>query len=372
MRYKVPFLDLKKEYQQTRPAIDCAVQHVLEDMQLSDGQNVKSLEDEFAQYCGTRFAVGVGSGTEALLLALLASGIRTGDEVITVSHTFIATVAVISFVGATPVFVDIDPRTYTMDPAQVTSRITERTKAIIPVHMYGHMADMDPILAVAKARGLVVIEDACQAHGAEYTGKKSGSLGDCGCFSFVYTKLLNAYGDAGIVVTNDLHLAERIRLLRDHGRSSKGVHTVLGLNCRLDEIHAAIVRLKLRSIEDKIAMRRTIANMYGQGLLGLDLRTPYEHAGSKHSYWQYVIRTSRRNELSRWLDSTGIGYGIYYPIPCHLQPACRHLGYTAGSLPATEHCSSEVLSLPIYSELEPTEVQQVIESLRNFFADEGA
>jgi dTDP-4-amino-4,6-dideoxygalactose transaminase len=335
-------------------------------MHFYEGENVKGLEKEFASACGTDYAIGTGSGTDALYLALLACGVGPGDEVITVSHTFIATVATIAFTGARPVFVDIDPLTYTLDPALLAAAVTPRTKAIVPVHLYGHPADMDPILAVAREHGLKVIEDACQAHGAEYKGKKVGSLGDAGCFSFVYTKILNAYGDAGIAVTGNAEIAEKIRLLHDHGRSGKDVHSILGLNGRLDEIHAATVRIKLRHLEHRLARRREIAALYSAALGSPRLRTPGEREGVAPAWWQYVVRTERRDELAAWLRGRGIASGIYYPIPCHLQEACRDFGDGPGSLPETEACVREILSLPIYPELAAEQIQAVIAAVQEF------
>jgi dTDP-4-amino-4,6-dideoxygalactose transaminase len=367
----VPLLDLKAEYATLKTEILESISRVLDGMQLYEGENVAALEAELAAYCGSRHAVGVGSGTEALLLTLLACGIGPGDEVITVSHTFIATVATIAFAGARPVFVDIDPRTCTLDVSRLEAALTPRTKAILPVHLYGLPADMDPILELARSRGLKVIEDASQAHGAEYKGKKVGTLGDAGCFSFVYTKILNAYGDAGIVTTSDDELAQKIRLLRDHGRSGKNVHSVLGLNCRLDEIHAATLRIKLRHLDHRLARRREIAALYEEGLGSSGVTTPWQPEGVRSAWWQYVIRSERRDDLAAWLKSRGIASGIHYPIPCHKQEACREFAGPARSLPETERCVAEILSLPIYPELEADQIRAVIAAVQEYGAQEG-
>jgi dTDP-4-amino-4,6-dideoxygalactose transaminase len=362
----IPLLDLRAEYHEHRDEILAAIASVLEEMHLYRGPNVRALEEEFAAYCGTRHAVGVGSGTEALLLAYMAAGIGPGHEVIVPSHTFIATVAPIAFLGARPVFVDIDPVTYALDAAEVEAAVTARTRAVVPVHLYGHPAHMEPLRAVARRHGLLLIEDACQAVGAEYDGRRAGSLGDIGCFSFVFTKNLKAYGDAGMITTDDDELARKARLLRDHGRIDKHQHQVLGLNCRLDEIQAAIVRVQLRYQEERTEGRRRIARRYTETLAASSLATPVERPRARHVYHQYVLRTPHRAALAHWLEERGVSTGIHYPLPCHLQPACVRFGFGEGSLPITERVVREIISIPVYPELEEEQIQRIIDALTEF------
>jgi dTDP-4-amino-4,6-dideoxygalactose transaminase len=365
---KVPFLDLKAEFQEQKQEIMAAIERVLEGMQLHNGPEQQALEEEFAAYCGVKHAVTVGSGTEALLLAYIAAGIARGDEVIVPSHTFIATVAPLAFLGATPVFVDIDPRTYEIDAQSVERAITARTKAIVPVHIYGQPADMSLIMNVAYHYGLRVIEDGCQAVGAQWEGRPVGSFGDLGCFSFVFTKNLKGYGDAGIVTTNSDAFAEHLRLLRDHGRSSKYVHSLFGLNCRMDEIQAAIIRVQMRLHERRTERRREIAHRYSEAFRDTALVTPYEAPQARHVYHLYVVRTpegkSTRHTLAARLDENGVASGIHYPIPCHLQAACARYGYRRGSLPVTERYVEEILSLPVYPELSDGQVDWIVEKVR--------
>lgn len=367
---KIPFLDLKAEFQEQKQEIMAAIERVLERMQLHGGPEQQSLEAEFAAYCGVKHAVAVGSGTEALLLSYIAAGIGHGDEVILPSHTFIATVAPLAFLGATPVFVDIDPRTYEIDAEEVEQAITARTKAIVPVHIYGQPAHMSLIMNVARHYGLRVIEDACQAAGAQWEGRAVGSFGDLGCFSFVFTKNLKGYGDAGIITTDSDAYAERLRLLRDHGRTSKYVHSVFGLNCRMDEIQAAIVRVQMRLHEQRTERRREIAHRYSEAFQESALVTPYEAPQARHVYHLYVVRTpegkSRRSGLAARLAENGVATGIHYPIPCHLQAACARYGYRRGSLPVTERYAEEILSLPVYPELSDGQVDWIVEKVREF------
>ena len=362
----IPLLDLQASYRHHRTEVLAAIDGVLASGLLYNGPNVQALEEEFAAYCGVRHAVGVGSGTEALLLAYMALDLRPGDEVIVPSHTFIATVAPLPFLGARPVFVDVDPRTYCLDPEQVRRAITPRTRAVVPVHLYGHPADMDSILSLARRHDLAVVEDACQAVGARYADRAVGAWGDVACFSFVFTKNLRAYGDAGMVTTDRDDLADRIRLLRDHGRVDKYQHEVLGLNCRLDEMQAAIVRIHLRRLEDDTERRRSIAGCYTRALRGSGLLTPTEAPGVRHVYHQYVLRTPHRGDLAAWLSEQGIATGIHYPVPCHLQPACASFSAGPGSLPVTERCVREILSIPVYPELEAEQVALIIDALRAF------
>lgn len=362
----IPLVDLKKQYQPLREEIFAELEKIFDSMHLFLGENVQAFEREFATCCGVRYAVGVGSGTDALHLALRACGIGPGDEVITVSHTFIATVEAIVLVGAAPVFVDIDPRTYNIDVAQVETKITDKARAILPVHLYGQPADMDPLLDMVRKYSLKVIEDACQAHGAEYKGRRVGSIGNIGCFSFYFSKNLGAYGEAGAVVTNDEEIAERVRILRDHGSKTKYHHVLIGTNARLDEIQAAILRIKLRRLEQWNAQRRAHAAAYNEALKGCEVITPFESPFAKHVYHLYVIKTDARDELREWLRAQGIATGIHYPIPVHLQKACHEYGDGVGSLPVTEQCAGQVLSLPMYPELEAHQIEYIAESIRSF------
>lgn len=371
MSERIPLLDLRAEYEPLKERVLAVVAEVLDGMQLYQGRYVKELEERFAAYCGTRYAVGVGSGTEALMLALWASGIGPGDEVIVPSLTFIATPAAVAFLGARPVFVDVDSETCTMDARQAEAAVTPRTKAIVPVHLYGQTADMEPIVALACRRGLRVIEDACQAVGAEYGGRRAGSLGDAAAFSFVFTKNLKAYGDAGMVTTDDAALARRIAMLRDHGRADKYTHPVLGLNCRLDEIQAAIVCLKMDCIEGWTEGRRRNAAFYNRALAGSGLGLPHERPGGRHVYHQYVVRSARRDALARHLSERGIATGVHYPLPCHLQEWCLPYGRGPGSLPVSEALSREVLSLPVYPELTAEQRERVASAVMESCASEG-
>ncbi len=363
----IPLLDLHAEYDPLKDELLARIAGVLDSGWFYLGQETPGLEADWAAYCGTRYAVGLGSGTEAVWLALLAAGIGPGDEVITVSHTFIATVAAIHFAGARPVFVDIDPLTCNMDVRQVEAAITPRTRAILPVHLYGQPADVAPLLELADRYRLWLIEDACQAHGAEYRGRRAGSLGHVAAFSFVFTKNLKAYGDAGAITTNDPAIDHKVRALRDHGRSGKYEHPTFGLNCRIDEVQAAIVRVKLAHLEAWTEARRQHAARLNAALADLDwLTLPVEAPGVRHVYHQYVVRTPHRDALAEHLRARGIQTGVHYPIPCHLQGACAHLGYGPGSLPETERAAREVLSLPVYPELTETQLNQIIAAVRSF------
>jgi len=369
---QIPLVDLKAQYQALKEEILEEIADTLEGMNLFLGKNVRALEEEFARYCGARFAIGVGSGTDALHLILRAMGIGLGDEVITVAHTFFATAEAIALAGATPVFVDIDPVTYTMDPSQIEGAITPRTKAIIPVHLYGQPADMDPILALAERHNLKVIEDACQAHGAYYKGKRAGTLGDAAAFSFYMTKNLGGYGEGGIVVTNNAELAKQVAMLRDHGSSEKYHHLALGVNGRLDEIQAAVLRVKLRHLDNWNSARRALARSYSRLLANSPVTTPIESPACQHVYHLYVIETSQRDQLQQWLRSKGVGTGIHYPIPIHEQPAFRRYGYRPGMLPVTEAKARRILSLPIYPELTQEQLEYVVHSIREFYSQLAA
>jgi dTDP-4-amino-4,6-dideoxygalactose transaminase len=355
----IPFLDLKAQYASIKTDIQQAVNHVFETGQFVLGEEVAAFETEFARYVGADHAVAVNTGTSALHLSLLAAGIGPGDEVITVPFTFVATVAAIGYTGAHPVFVDIDPASFTMDVAQVEAAITPRTKAIVPVHIYGQPADMDPLLAVARKHGLIVIEDACQAHGAEYKGHRVGSLGEFGCFSFYPGKNLGACGEGGMVVTSNPKHAETLRMLRDWGQSKKYHHVLKGYNYRMEGLQGAILRVKLRHLDGWTDRRRSRAVEYNRFLQNSDVERPREMPYARHVYHIYAVRTRDRTELQRTLTSHGVQTGIHYPIPVHLQEAYRDLGYVAGDFPHTERAANEVLSLPMYPELSNNQVELV-------------
>lgn len=360
----IPFVDLKAQYASIKEEVNAAILHVLETCQFTLGSEVAEFEKEFAAYCQADHGVGVNSGTSALHVALLAAGIGPGDEVITVPFTFVATVAAIHYSGAKPVFVDIDPKTFTMDPAALEAACTEKTKAIIPVHLYGQAADMDPILAFAKKRGLVVIEDAAQAHGAEYRGKRVGSLGDMGCFSFYPGKNLGAYGEGGMVVTNNPEYARSMRMWRDWGAERKYEHVLKGYNYRLEGIQGAVLRVKLRHLEAWTEARRSAAANYNRLLADSSVRTPLAMAHNRHVYHIYAIRTQQRLAWQAALQEQGIQTGIHYPTPVHLLPAYQDLGYAAGDFPHAESAAKEVLSLPMFPELTLPQIEEVTAALR--------
>jgi dTDP-4-amino-4,6-dideoxygalactose transaminase len=330
---------------------------------------VEAFEEEFASYCQARQGIAVNSGTSALHLALLAAGVGPGDEVITTPFTFVATVAAIQYTGATPVFVDIDPRSFTMDPSQIEAAISERTKAIVPVHLYGQPADMDPILSIAGKRGLVIIEDAAQAHGAEYKGRRAGSLGDMGCFSFYPGKNLGACGEGGIVVTNNSGFTRRIRMLRDWGAEKKYRHVLKGYNYRMEAIQGAVLRVKLRHLETWTQARRTAAAHYDRLLAGSGVRTPGAMPYAKHVYHVYAIRAKHRKSWQDALQNQGIHTGIHYPIPVHLLAAFADLGYAAGQFPHSELAADEVLSLPMFPELAEKDCVRVSDAVRSLAAE---
>jgi len=364
----IPLVDLKAQYRAIKPEIDAAVQRVLESANFILGEEVRSFEANFAAFCQAKHAVGLGSGSAALHLALIAAGIGPGDEVITTPHTFIATAAAISQVGARPVFVDVEPDTYNLDPDQIAAAITPRTKAILPVHIYGQPASMAPLLEIAQKYGLKVIEDAAQAHGATYQGKKVGTLGDCGIFSFYPAKNLGAYGDAGILVTNNDAIAKTVQLLRNQGRRDKYEHLQVGYNYRLDALQAAILNAKLPHLAAWNEARQQKAALYDRLLAGLPVTRPIVRPDRSHVYHLYVIRVPHRDELAAFLRSRGIETGIHYPIPLHLQPAYRQLGYRQGDFPVTERLAREILSLPLYPEISDEEVEQVVGAIREFFS----
>jgi dTDP-4-amino-4,6-dideoxygalactose transaminase len=359
----IPFVDLKAQYAGIKDEVNVAIQGILESCQFTLGSEVAAFEEEFASYCQAQYGIGVNTGTSALHLALLAAGIGPGDEVITVPFTFVATVAAVYYTGAKPVFVDINPRTFTIDVKAIESAITERTKAILPVHLYGQPADMDPILEIAKRHGLTVIEDAAQAHGAEYKGKRVGSIGDMGCFSFYPGKNLGAYGEGGMVVTSNAEYTRTIRMLRDWGAEQKYHHVLKGYNFRLEGIQGAVLRVKLRHLEKWTEARRAAAAHYDELLSDSGVQTPEVMAYARHVYHVYAIRTQQRSEWQQALQAKGIQTGIHYPIPVHLLPAYADLGYGKGDFPHAEQAANEVLSLPMFAELSRAQCQEVCEAV---------
>ena len=361
----IPFVDLKAQNASIKAELNAAIQSVLDSCQFTLGPEVEAFEAEFARYCHAGQAIAVNSGTSALHLALLAAGIAAGDEVITVPFTFVATVSAIQYTGATPVFVDIDPRSFTIDVSQIEAAITERTKAIIPVHLYGQTADMDPILSIARKRGLVVIEDAAQAHGAEYNGRRAGSIGDMGCFSFYPGKNLGACGEGGMVVTNNPEFTRKIRMLRDWGAEKKYQHVLKGYNYRMEGIQGAILRVKLRHLETWTEARRAAAARYDCLLAGSGVQTPDAMPYARHVYHVYAIRSERRQVWGETLGEQGIQTGIHYPIPVHLLPASWDLGYAAGEFPHSERAADEVLSLPMFPELTAEQCERVSDAVRS-------
>lgn len=355
----IPYADLRSQYRAIKSEIDEAVLRVLDSAQFILGEEVAAFEREFAAYCGTADAIGVNSGTSALHLALIAAGVGRGDEVITVPFTFVATAAAIEYAGATPVFVDIDRETLTMAPGEIERVITPRTRAIMPVHLYGHAADMDPILDIARRRGLIVIEDAAQAHGASYKGRSCGSMGLMAAFSFYPGKNLGAYGEGGAVVTSDPALAKKIRVMRSWGEERRYEHSVRGFNYRMDGIQGAILRVKLRHLEAWTEARRARAADYARAFAGTGIATPIERPGCRHVYHVYAVRLSQRDSTRAALQAAGIQTGVHYPIPIHLQPAHADLGYGPGDFLVSEEAASQVLSLPMFPELTSEQVEQV-------------
>jgi dTDP-4-amino-4,6-dideoxygalactose transaminase len=365
---QVPLVDLGAQYLTLKAEILTAFEEVLESMQLFLGPQLQAFERSFATYCGCDYGIGVSSGTDALALALRAYDIGPGDEVITVSNTFIATAEAIAMVGATPTFVDIDPETYLMDWSQLSAALTPRTRAVLPVHLYGHPAEMQPILDFAHAHGLHVIEDASQSHGATYQGQRVGSIGDIGCFSLYYSKNLGAFGEAGICTTNDGELAEKIRMLRDHGSRVRYHHEVMGVNARLDELQAAVLQVKMPHLDRWNAARQTHAQAYSEQLQDVVEAVPVVRAWGTHVYCYYVIQVAERDQFRKALEQVGIATGIHYPVPIHLQPACNRYGYTRGMLPITEALVSRIVSLPMYPELTAEQVERVVSAVRKHAA----
>ncbi len=365
MTDKIPAMELNSEYKEFQGEIDSAIQRVIHSGWYILGPELEHFEQELADFVGAKYAFGVGSGTDALHIALQALGIGPGDEVITVSHTFIATALAITFTGATPVFVDIHPDTYTMDPACVRVAVTPRTKAILPVHLYGQPAEMGPLLEIAQQFHLAVVEDACQAHGATYRGRQAGGLGDLGCFSFYPTKNLGAYGDGGAIVTSDPQLADRVRHLRNYGQDQKYYHSSMGTNSRLDEIQAAVLRAKLPHLMSNNSRRQVIAETYSV-MNGPRLKIPVVAEERTHIYHQYVVSTPERDALRGFLKEQGIDTLIHYPVPVHLQKAYTDLNIKVGELPFTEQAAAQVVSLPMYPQLTAEQIDRVVEAGSRF------
>jgi dTDP-4-amino-4,6-dideoxygalactose transaminase len=364
----IPLVDLQAQYRSIKPEIDRAVQGVLDSAQFILGSEVSAFEQAFAGYAGAGDCVALNSGTSGLHLALLAAGIGPGDEVLTVPFTFVATVAAIEYSGATPVLVDVDPVYLTMDPAAVEARITSRTRAIMPVHLYGQPADMDPILEIARRRNLLVIEDAAQAHGAEYRGRRCGSMGHMAVFSFYPGKNLGAYGEGGAVVTSDPEYARRMRMLRDWGQEKKYEHRMKGFNYRMDGIQGAILRVKLRHLEAWTDARRSHAAAYDRALAELPATLPSVRPGCRHVYHVYTLRLRDRERVQSALRERGVQTGIHYPIPVHLQPAYANLGYVEGAFPVAEQAAREVLSLPLFPEMTDEQLRTVVGAVREVTA----
>jgi dTDP-4-amino-4,6-dideoxygalactose transaminase len=365
----IPLVDLRAQYATIRDEVRSAIDEVLDSMQLTIGPNVRAFDKEWAEYCGTKHAIGVGSGTDALQLAIRACGVSNGDEVITVSHTFFATVEAIVYANARPILVDVDERSMLMDPGAVAAAITPRTKAIIPVHLYGRTVDMKPLRQIAQDRQITIIEDAAQAHGALLDdGKRAGTASRAAAYSFYCSKNLGAYGEAGSIVTNDDKLADDLRALREHGQSTRYYHPVVGYNARLDEIQAAILRIKLRRLDAWNARRRVLAKTYNTLLAGSGVITPEIPSGDRHVFYAYAIRVpdGKRDAMRAYLAERGIGTQIHYPVPIHLQEAAQFLGYRKGDLPVTERVANEVLSLPMYAELTDAQAERVASEVSAF------
>jgi len=364
----IPFIDLKKQYLSIKKEIDASITRVLESGNFILGENVRKFEEEFAQYCNAKFGVGVASGTDAIFLALLACGVKKGDEVITVPNTATPTVLAIWYTGAIPVFVDIDAETYNIDVSKIKKVMTKKTKAILPVHLYGQPADMGSIIDLAKDHNLRLVEDACQAHGAEYKGMKTGSFGDAGCFSFYPTKNLGCFGDGGMVLTSDQKIAQRVKALRVYGqKEGSGYHSFIkGFNSRLDELQAAILRVKLEKLDEWNDKRRKNVKLYNNLLENADLVRPTEAECCKHVYHLYVIRVRNRDKLQRYLLSKDIHALVHYPVPVHLQKAFSNLELPEGSFLVTERYSKEILSLPMFPELTEEQINEVSTAVKGF------
>ncbi|UCB51846.1 MAG: DegT/DnrJ/EryC1/StrS family aminotransferase [Candidatus Zixiibacteriota bacterium] len=364
---KVNFVDLKAQYQTIKPEIDKAIENVISNTAFILGKAVAEFEEQFAGYCGAKHCVGINSGTSALIMALKALDVGEGDEVITTPNTFIATAEAISFAGATPIFVDIEDGSYNLDPAKLEKAITGKTKAIIPVHLYGQPADMDPMLEIAEKKGVAVIEDSAQAHGAQYKGKKAGGLATAACFSFYPGKNLGAYGEGGAVTTNNENIAQKVRMLRDHGSPKKFYHEFIGNNCRLEGIQGAVLSVKLKHLDKWNEGRRENAALYRKYLEGTGVGVPEQMPYAKHVYHVFCIRVKDRQKLIDFLKEKGIFTNIHYPIPIHLQKAYQFLGYKKGDFPVTEGCMDQILSLPMFAELTEEEIKYTTDCIREFY-----
>lgn len=363
---KIPFVDLSAQYQNIKEEVDAAIASVIKTTAFILGPEVRQFEEEFAQFCNAKFAIGVDSGTSAIELIMRAYGIGTGDEVIIPANTFIATAYGVSYTGATPVFVEPTAHTYNIDVARIEAAITKRTKAIMPVHLYGQPVDMDPILDIAKKHNLIVVEDACQAHGARYKGKRTGAIGHAAAFSFYPGKNLGAYGDGGAITTNDERIAASLRRMRDYGQSEKYHHTELGYNRRLDSIQAAILRVKLRHLDSWNQARRDHANYYNKLLKGSKYVLPEIPSFAEPIWHLYVLQSENRDSLMKYLSGIGVSTGIHYPIPIHLQGAYENLGHKEGDFPLTERISHKIVSLPMYAEMSNEMIEYVVNGLNSF------
>ncbi|HJU55184.1 MAG TPA: DegT/DnrJ/EryC1/StrS family aminotransferase [Pyrinomonadaceae bacterium] len=362
----VPFVDLQAQYRSIKAEVDGAIARVVESASFILGREVEAFEAAFAEYVGARFCVGVSNGTAAIQLAMTACGVGAGDEVIVPANTFFASAEAVSTANATPVFVDADPVSYNIDPAKIEAAITERTRAILPVHLYGQAADLDPIFDIAERHNLIVIEDAAQAHGARYKGRRVGALGRAGCFSFYPGKNLGAYGEGGAVVTDDAEVARTLRLLRDHGSERKYHHEIIGYNFRLEGIQGAVLKVKLKHLDRWNALRREHASRYGELMSGSRLVLPRVMPYAEHVYHLYVVQTEARDRLQKALTEAGVQTGIHYPVPIHLQPAYSFLAHKPGDFPEAEHQAARVLSLPMFPELTEKQIMHVAETVREF------
>jgi dTDP-4-amino-4,6-dideoxygalactose transaminase len=366
MDMNVPFVDLRTQYRAIADEVRPKLETVMANADFILGHDVTAFEEEFATYCGASYGIGLDSGTSALELSLRACEVGEGDEVITAANTFFATAAAITYVGARPILVDINPLTYNIDVSRLEEALSERTRAIIPVHLCGQPADMDPIMELAERKGLWVIEDACQAHGARYKGRRTGSIGHVACFSFYPAKNLGGYGDGGMVVTNDEKIAERVRMLRDYGQQEKYHHLTVGYNRRLDTLQAAVLRVKLHHLDEWNEARRRHARLYDRLLKDTSVTPPLNPEYSEHVYHLYVVQSERRDELREWLEAKDVATGIHYPVPIHLQPAYAHLGYSEGDFPVTEAYARRTLSLPMFPELTKEQIEYVVEAIHQF------
>lgn len=364
---RIPLLDLKEQYKQFREEALKKIETIMSNQDFILGKEVDALEREIAEYCHTKYAIGVASGTDALVLSLKAMGIGPGDEVITTPFTFMATAEAIALIGAKPVFIDIDPETYNMDPALIEASITPKTKAILPVHLYGLCADMDPILKIAKKHNLRVIEDTAQAIGSEYKGRMAGSMSDAGAISFFPSKNLGGFGDGGMVVTNDEKIYKAIRLLRVHGSSKRYYHDVIGYNSRLDNLQAAVLNIKLGYLNEWIDKRNKNAEYFNKAFKGLPLKTPFVPEGYRHSYHLYVLGASKKDAIEEYLNKNGIEVRTYYPVPLHLQKCFSYLGYEKGSFPNAEEASAKTFSIPVYPELNEEQKGYIVEKVKGYF-----